>query len=688
MPYTTLRGAALRSIVSATLLVAAVCAAPIRSQDAKPAAEDTLPRLIAALDAEPLALIACRSARELPEKFAATTLSKMINDPQYERGEQYIENAITGLLGASPRNVWPEFAKSVSGPLVLVVLPGKPATPDDKNPPLRVVFLVQVNEADVAPLVTQQWPAVSQMVNSFMKSAWPTGTLTGADAPAALLTPAELKIVPTADLPLVSKFPEWVARSAWPKGEVVVRARPIQICAAARPQAKLAKPAPEKLPGTEKHSGEPSTIVDLIDGSGIDALVWSLAFNGELLGEQLVLDLAAEDSTFKKFAGAIRETVAPWEGLMSATAGDVDAAVLIQSDLAALGNDQPYVFQAIERYLRGKRWSKVVGAKPEALDPARFKFLTDRLQGSFGIVARPAITGELRLTLTSSIKAHKTDKTEANKENDTEIFRDEMIKGLGKLGAVFETLIGARKIGGALPLGAAFHGRGQFAAPVIGMSAGWAWLCSSSVSYQELTDAFKSGKTLAAREKKRAANAAAAANGPPVPPNGEPAEKIVVQTIPPANDWSAEDALRAEVNLDRVLKIGYAAWLLSANEGPALAGQKIPNDLLPPPQVFSRVIGKLRASAIRTGNRLELRSSCAFPGVTLGALGLLQDASESITTGRKLAAEAAEFKKNNPDADTVPLDKNKADKPAKDDSAAPPKAAPPAKETAPSKEEK
>ncbi len=679
MSYTSSRGAALRSIVSAALLAAAVSAAPIRSEDAKPPAEDTLPRLIATLDAEPLALIACRNARELSEKFSATALSKMINDPQYERGAQYIESRIAELFGASPRTVLPEFVKAVSGPLVLALLPGKPATPDDKNPPLRVVFLVQVNEAEVAPLVTQQWPALSLMVNSFMKSLWPAGNQAAADAPAALLTPAELKIVSTAELPLLSKFPEWVARSAWPKGEVVVRARPIQICAAARPQLKQGKPGSEKLPG------EPSTIVDLIDGSGIDVLVWGLAFNGELLGEQLMLDIGAEASTFKTFVGAIRETVAPWDGLMSATAGDVDAAVLIQSDLAALGNDQPYVFQALERYLRGKRWAKVVGAKPEALDPARFKFLTDRMQGSFGIVAKPAITGELRLTLTSSIKAHKV---ESNKETDTELFRDELIKGLGKVGAVFETLIGARKIGGALPLGAAFHGRGQFAAPVIGLSPGWAWLCSSSVSYQELTDAFKNGKTLAAREKKRAANAAAA-NGPPVPPNGEPiAEKAVVHAIPPANDWSAEDALRAEVNLDRVLKIGYAAWLLSANEGPALAGYKIPNDLLPPPQVFSRVIGKLRASAIRAGNRLELRSSCAFPGVTLGALGLLQDASESIATGRRMSAEAAEFKKNNPDAETVPLDKSKAEKPAKVDSATPAKAAPPANQAVPVKEEK
>ena len=424
----------------------------------------------------------------------------------------------------------------------------------------------------------------------------------------------------------------------------------------------------------------------------LDALVWSISFVGESINEQLTSDLSDEDSVFKKFIGAMRESsaIASWDGLMAATPGDVDGVVMFQSDLSKLGEDLPHVFESVERYLRGKRWTRAFGTKSEALDPARFKYLISRMQGSFGVVAKPAITGELRLTVTSSIKTKPTEEKpepgDPYKGNDTEKFRDELLKGLETTGAKFETLIGARKIGGALPLAAAFHGRGQFAAPVIGLSPGWAWLCSSSVAYQELTDAFKTGKTLAAREKKRAANSA---------PDKNPAGAQANPNMPPAsvlNEWGPEDALRAEVNLDRVLKIGYAAWLLGNNDGPAIGNHRVPSELLPPPQVFSRALGRLRASANRTGKRVECRSSCAFPGVTLIMLGMLQDASESISTGRRLAADAkkaAPTIEEEPEAPKKPVDKSaekSAEAPAnadgeKVDGAKPEKASPPAKES-------
>src|SRR5207237_1159860 len=157
-----------------------------------------------------------------------------------------------------------------------------------------------------------------------------------------------------------------------------------------------------------------------------------------------------------------------------------------------------------------------------------------------------------------------------------------------------------------------FHGRGQFASPVIGLSNGWAWLCSSSIAYQELTDAFKSGKTLGSHGKKPTGAAAKAAA------NGE------VQTATPdivssSEEWTDADARRVEVNLDRVAKLGYAAWLLSnGNEAPVIGGYKVPNELLPSPQVFARTLGRLRASASRRGTHLEFRSACVVPGITLG----------------------------------------------------------------------
>jgi len=43
-----------------------------------------------------------------------------------------------------------------------------------------------------------------------------------------------------------------------------------------------------------------------------------------------------------------------------------------------------------------------------------------------------------------------------------------------------------------------------------------------------------------------------------------------------AGDWRPDDSVRAEVNLERVLKIGFAAWLLSSNEGPSIGYWKFP----------------------------------------------------------------------------------------------------------------
>ena len=222
--------------------------------------DDVFPRLAATLEAEPLALIAFHNAKEIPEKFAATTLSKMINDPQYERGAQFIDSKVAELFGASPRSAWPEFEKVITGPLMLAILPGAPQTPNDKNPPLRVVFLVQVNEADVGQSIKQQWPVLSSMLNSGLRSILqdiqPNGVV---DANALVLLPAELKIISTAELPPAMKYPAWVSAAAWPKSDLILRAKPIQICAAARGGVK---PAPNEKPTPT------GTLIDTIDGSG------------------------------------------------------------------------------------------------------------------------------------------------------------------------------------------------------------------------------------------------------------------------------------------------------------------------------------------------------------------------------------------------------------------------------------
>ncbi len=569
------------------LIFAAMVALAARAENA-PTGPDPLPRFVAAFDVEPLALIACRDARALSEKFGATTLAKMLADPTYSAGMATIESRIAGLLGASVADVWPVIERSVGGPVAIALLPGKSG--DENGAPMRLVILVQVPLAETGEALKQQMPK--------------------APFNGSLLSAAEFKTVAVRDLPAENKLPAWVTQAAWPQGDIVLRALPQKLCATVRPLAKQGLPAINTL------AADVSPLIAEMEGSGIDAVSWGVACKGEMLVERLAVDVANEDSPFKKLSGAIREKVSGWEGLMAATPSEVDAAVLVQSDLTQLGDDRPYMFQSVERFLRGKRWSKAEGAQAEALDPARFKFLSDRMQGSFSLVARHAITAELRLTLATSIKGA-----------DVEVFRGELVKGLEKAGALFESLLGARKIGGALPLGAAFHGRGQFAAPVLGLCPGWAWLCSSSVAYQELTDAFKGQKTFATREAKRAKADTAGENNA-APPNAAASD-----------EWTPDDAIRAEVNLDRVFIIGYTAWLLSSNEGPTIGSWRVPGDLLPQAKVFSRAMGKLRMSASRTGTRIEARSSCIFPGVTLFSLGMLQDASEAIRLGRKMAAE-------------------------------------------------
>jgi len=576
-------------------VLAAALACAVRAENA--ANDDVLIRLAATLDSEPLALIACRDARGLPDKFSATTLAKMITDPAYAQGESTLESLITQWLGIDPRKIWPTVDRSISGPMALALLPGK-AEAGAKETPMRLVILIEVPMADVGEALKQQLPKPA----------------------VGVLCAAEIKTIAPDQLPALNKLPAWAANADWPKSDLVVWVQPRKLCELARPLAAQRKPTVAKM------SVDPSALIKAIEGSGIEALAWGVSFNGEAVGERLVVKLADEASDFKTLVSAVREKPAGWDSLMAATAGDVDAAVLIQSDRNAMGDDKTHAFQALERYFRGRNWARAFGGKPDALDPSRFRFLSEKMLGSYSITAKAAITGEIRLIVASSFKT-----------GDIEDFRSELVRGLENAGGTFNTLKGARKIGGALPLGSTVKGRGQFSSPVIGLSNGWAWLCSSPIAYQELTDAFKSGKTLAAREKKHTTadkkpdgGDATAANGAE---NSAPAGQ--------SDDWSADDAIRAEVNLDRVVKIGYAAWMLSnGNEPPIIAGERIPAELLPSPKVFERNLGRLRGSINRTGTRLECRATSTIPGMTLGLLALLQDTSESMAEARKLAEDA------------------------------------------------
>lgn len=606
-------------------------------------ADHTLPRLLATLDAEPLAFIAIRDVRALPEKYSATTLAKMIADPSYDKGALLLESKLLEIIGVNVRADWPALEKNFSGPLVLALLPAKapaaevvPVTPNGALTvppapnvnstadataigagPMRLVFLALVAAPDVAGVLQAQWP---KPLN-----------------PGTLIAAAPLKTAVAADLPPFEKLPQWAAALDLPAGDIVIRAQPLKLCDAARPFIKQNLPPVENLPS------ECAPLFAAMEGSATDALAWGLSFKGELLAERLNVDVNENDSAFKRIMLTIKEKPGAWESLLAATPGEQDAAVLLQSDPNALGNDLPFAFQAIERFLRGKRWSRADGMKAEAFDIKRFKFLFERMQGMFGIVARPAITGDLRMVVASSVKGL-----------DVEAYRAEMIAGLENVGAGFETYANTRKIGGVSPLGATFQGRGRFAAPVIGLSPGWTWLCSSSTAYLSLTEGLKNGRMMSDAGKKSTAPAQkdpakmsvnerakiAALERLQVDPNvGQPEVRDLAAAVRSLSYWSAADAWRVEVNFEKVFKIGYAAWLLSSTEGPSIGAWKIPNDLVPSPQVFSRHLGSLQAAARRQDRRVEFRSQCAFPGVTPGVLAALQEAAETVVLARKTAKE-------------------------------------------------
>ena len=207
-----------------------------------------------------------------------------------------------------------------------------------------------------------------------------------------------------------------------------------------------------------------------------------------------------------------------------------------------------------------------------------------------------------------------------------EAFRGELLEGLADAGAEFEPLAAAGKNGGPAPLGAKFQGRGMFSAPVLGLSPGWAWLCSNSAAYQELANAFKLGRTLAAEQAQREAGA-----------EGCRESGLLL--------GASDDAARLQIELEKVVKLAYAAWMLSGESTLSAGPWKVPADLLPQPQVFNNRMGVLRAGMGRQGNTLKAHASSVFPGAALILPYLIYEAADTIENSRRFSREALALEK-------------------------------------------
>lgn len=577
-----------RNAGAAALILALLAASVSRAQEpapAGPAPEEFVPRLLASLDSEPLAVICAEDIRKLPERAEQTNLLKMLLDTSYSDAAQTLSFSITQALGADFRVVWPDMSRNLMGPAVLAILPpkGDASGAGGSGGALRLVLVALAPSEAQAGALRQLWPRL------------PANSET-------LLGVIKFQAVVPGALPEAGRVPAWAQGEGWPKGHLTLRA------------------SPKKLTETIKQihaAGGGQELTELfpmlveLDGSAIQRAGWGVSVNGDAFSEEFQAELAEEDTAFTRLARAVRETPAAWDALMAALPGEQDMVVLSQLDLKPIHDDLPFAMQAAERFLRGKRFVRGKAQTPEALAKDRFKFLAGQLQGTIGLAGTPSLTGDMRLAVAVALKP-----------GDVEAWRAQLVNGLKNAGAEFATPEKARKIGGTAPLYSAFQGRGLFSSPVIGLSPGWAWLCSSTAAYHDLTQAFKLGKTLKSDAER---------------------EKTAVKAQGHQNAPARADALRVQMNLERIVKLVYAAWLLSGDGGPFIGSWKVPQDLLPQPGLFTGKLGTLRARLASRGPVLNASAQCVLPGISVALVGLLQQAAAEIGRARQFA-RAAEIK--------------------------------------------
>jgi len=557
--------------------------APLKAPAPPP--DDRLARLIAHIQPQPLALIASPDLKVVPERFTKTFLHQMIQDPSYVQGRDTLRALINQKAGADLPALWPDFARHLSGPVVIALVPSKK---DERGaPPFSLALYALVASADAAAKLREFWPKLPPQNPAFFSS---TQLITVLEADLAPATPRTLPVSTCDVLFLIRPKALGVQLKTWfgAGGESV---------------------ALDNL----------AIILSEVHDDAVESMTLATTFNGGYFDEELSVEIKAPvaESSLARVVSVLKEKPGAWNALRMATPGEQDVVLLLQTDPAALGDDKMYLGQALERDLRGRRWIRTHGRMEESLNPQRYDALTGWMQGSFAIVAKPAISGDIRVTLLAAMK----------NAAEADFLREGLRTDFAKLGAEFDTLAGARKIGDSAPLGAKFEGRGLFGSPVIGISPGWMWLCSNLATYQDLTAAFKARKTLSVEAWKE-------------------------DEFP----WQPQDAVRMQVQLERVLKIAYAAWLLSGEEGPYAGPWKIPGELLPQPQVFTNRLGVLQGTLLRTEKGAGARTHSAFPAMPfLMFSGLLEMANrlESARAFTRAAKEDLKVQKN-PDAEPKP----------------------------------
>lgn len=496
-----------------------------------PSPADAVARLLARAEEPPLFTIVLPDLHRLPSRLAQSHLGHFVLDPNYDQGRALLLQKLNEVSGTDLEALWTNLRAHIEGPVALVLSRAAPLNEGD-IPGFKLRLLASVPDAASIEAVQAAWPRLPPQSGHLLSLLRPQ--LYAREALSAEAAP-----------------PEWAVRIARAPGLARVQARPRALNAALREWATV-------LPETER-----SGWMEAIQATAaleFETLTLDLRTEGGQFEERLELEPLAEGGrTLTRLLRGMAAKPRPWTSLTSALPGRQALALLFQLEPEKLSDELPYLLQALERTVRGRKWMRTQGNSPDARDPERFAFLTTGLSGIVGLTAQPSVTGKVDVVLAA-----------ASKDRDVEAHRLRLLKGLEALDANFLTLHQAARIGTHAPLAAQFKGPDLLPAPVIGLSEGWLWLCSTTGAYGVLTQAFASGKTLAQ-------------DPPPFP---APREDGSYFARPEAS------ALRMSINLEMLAPLGYTSWLLS-KDGPTIGDWKVPGELLPQPGLFANRMGRL-----------------------------------------------------------------------------------------------
>jgi hypothetical protein len=531
-----------------------------------------LERLLAQAGGEGLAALAVADARALPEALARCGLGRAVRDPEYVQGRAELLRMLNEAAGADLEALWPALRPHLAGPAALVLTQAAP----DAAPGFRLRLALAVTDAQAGDAVRLAWPRPA---------------------------PGDATLLSITDLQTFAAEQAGVQAA---NGGDQERNKSVVLKLSARPRALRRALAAWAAGRPEPPGWLPALTAESL--SQVERLELETELSGAWCVEELRCWLAeGARGPFANLLNALQPDPKPWAGLQAALPGGQDVVVLVQAQLPALGLSLTTAYQLLERAVRGSKWSRTEGQSPQALAPDRFGFLTPLMTGVFGVAGHPTRSGEAQLLVVAATPGQPVEQV-----------RQTLSQGLGRLGAAFETTREVAAIGPHAPLAARGRGRGFLPAPVIGLSEGWLWLCSSTAAYHELVAAFApGGQTLAAELA-----AALSSPGPEVP-------------------WPAPavSALCMRVNLPRVAPLTYASWVLGESR-PELFGWKVPGALLPAPGFLRKHLGPYAADVAWEKASLRVRARGTVPGGALAPLALVALIAEEIGALERSRPEA------------------------------------------------